>query len=267
MAENILDKIVDRKKQEVATAKQKAPETELLEKLPRHRAPRAFADALTTPGIHIIAEIKRASPSKGVIRPNLDPQKLAKSYETGGASAISVLTDTDFFKGSLEDLVKARAATSIPVLRKDFIVSSYQLYQTALMGADAVLLIVRILSPGQLTDYLHLCRQLHLDTLVEVHSERDIEIASASGARLIGINNRNLKSFETDIRISMRLAERLSPNQIPVAASGIRCRKDIDNNLEAGIHNFLIGESLVRAQHPVLFIKTLLTGHKNEYST
>jgi indole-3-glycerol phosphate synthase len=258
MSKSILDKIVDRKKQEVTTAKRTMPEAELLKRLPLHENTRRFTSALSSPGIHIIAEIKRASPSKGDICPDLNSAVLAKAYESGGATAISVLTDTDFFKGGFDDLKKARTATSLPVLRKDFIVSSYQLYESAIMGADAVLLIVRILSQQQLNDYLCLCSQLHLDTMVEVHSEQDIEKASKAGAKLIGINNRNLQSFETDIRISMRLAEKLSSEQIPVAASGIQDRDDIENNLKVGIRNFLIGESLVRSQDPVFFLKTLL---------
>jgi indole-3-glycerol phosphate synthase len=255
---NILDQIISRKKEEVANAKLRVAERELIEAIPRFRDRRPMADALAAPGIHVIAEIKRASPSKGTLRADLDADTFARAYEAGGATAISVLTDADFFQGTFDDLVKARQATTLPVLRKDFIISSYQIYETAALGADALLLIVRILSERQITDYLSLCRELKLDALVEVHSEKDIASAMKCAAKLIGINNRNLQSFETDIQTAMRLVNRLSPGQIPVALSGITCREDIENSLTAGIRNFLIGESLVRAQHPEIFLKTLL---------
>jgi indole-3-glycerol phosphate synthase len=151
----------------------------------------------------------------------------------------------------------ARETTILPILRKDFLISAYQIFESAAMEADAVLLIVRILDQQQLKDYLSLCAELKMDALVEVHSEADVETAALAGARLIGINNRNLKSFETDIDIAVRMQSLLSNDQIAVAASGIQTRKDIDKIKESGIWNFLIGESLVRSAHPKIFLESL----------
>ncbi|MDO9263280.1 MAG: indole-3-glycerol phosphate synthase TrpC [Desulfosalsimonadaceae bacterium] len=207
--------------------------------------------------IHIIAEIKRASPSKGIIREHLDPAATAEAYQEGGASAISVLTEDHFFKGSVDDLIAARQASTLPVLRKDFILSTYQIYESAIIGADAVLLIVRMLSKSQLKDYLDLCAELNLDALVEIHSVEDIHTMADTSARLIGINNRNLQSFDTDIENAMKLVAGLRPGQIPVAASAIRGRDDIDKNRKSGIRHFLIGESIVRSDDPAAFIRSL----------
>jgi len=261
MKTDFLTRIIEDKKLAVAAAKKKMPENRLREDAFQPRQRRPFRDRFTQPGpagINVIAEIKRASPSKGVICPDLDPVQVARAYERGGAAALSILTEQTYFHGSVTDLTDARAATSLPVLRKDFIVSAYQLYESALLNADAVLLIVRVLSRQQLQEYLDLCRRLQLDALVEVHSETDIETANWSGAELIGINNRNLSSFRTDIQTAVRIKALLPPQQVVVAASGISTRLDIEKNLQAGIWNFLIGESLVRAQDPEKLLKTLM---------
>ena len=260
MIRDILSKIVEYKKEEITAAKQNIPESFLREKAfaPRNRRP--FLKKLEHPGpfgINIIAEIKRASPSKGDIRADLDPSVYADEYEKGGAAALSVLTDKPYFKGSPEDFKIARKTTTLPVLRKDFLISSYQIFESAVMEADAVLLIVRILDLQQLKDYLSLCNELKLDAIVEVHSEADIEKARLAGARLIGINNRNLKSFETDVEIAIRMKSLLGSDQIAIAASGIRTRKDIDLIRSYEIWNFLIGESLVRAKYPRDFLMSL----------
>jgi indole-3-glycerol phosphate synthase len=260
MVNDILSKIVADKKQEIAAAKQHIPESVLREKAVAHRKRRPFFKKLEHPGpfgVNIIAEIKRASPSKGDIRMDLNPAVYAHEYEKGGAAALSVLTDRLHFKGSLEDLKIARETTTLPVLRKDFLISAYQIFESAVMKADAVLLIVRILGQQQLKDYLSLCNELKMDALVEVHSEADIEKACLAGARLIGINNRNLRSFETDIDIAIRMKSLLNNNQIAVAASGIKTRKDIEKITDSKIWNFLIGESLVRAKHPREFLESL----------
>ena len=261
MKKDFLREIVEDKKREIALAKQLMPESMLREKafIPRKRRP--FFNKLKQPGlcgVNIIAEIKRASPSKGDICINLDPAAYASAYEAGGAAALSVLTDGPHFKGSLEDLGIARETTSLPVLRKDFLISAYQIFESAVMDADAVLLIVRILSLQQLKDYLSLCDELTLDALVEIYSESDIEKASLAGARLIGINNRNLRSFETDIETAIRMTSLLDKDQVAVAASGIRSRKDIDLTVNSGIWNFLIGESLVRAENPKEFLESFM---------
>ncbi len=260
---DILTRIVEYKKEEVAEAKKRIPENRLRGEAEKPRTNRSFFKALEHPGPHgvnIIAEIKRASPSKGVIREDLDPANHAAAYEKGGAVALSVLTDRHFFQGGPGDLEKARAAAHLPTLRKDFTISAYQVYEAAAMGADAILLIARILSRRQLGDYLDLGASLGLDALVEIHTPDDFETANLAGAKLIGINNRNLASFETNIQTAMDLASRLGPDQIPVAASGIQGRKDIEQNLEAGIRNFLIGESLVRSNDPRTFLQHLIRG-------
>jgi len=260
MANNFLKTIVETKKEEVASAKKKVPESTLREKIEKSREKRAFFDRLKQPGpsgINIIAEIKRASPSLGSIRPDLDASLYAKKYETGGAAAISVLTDQPYFQGSFEDLCLVRNAVSLPVLRKDFLISSYQLYESAVLGADAILLIVKILSEEQLCDYLMLSHELGLDALVEVNSANDLDTACRAGAELIGINNRNLSSFKTDRSTAMNLFSLLEPQQVAVAASGIRDRDDIEKNREFGITNFLIGESLVKAENPVELLSRL----------
>ena len=261
MKKDFLQIIVEDKKQEVAAAKQLLPERLLREKalVPQKRRP--FLQKLAQPGrsgTNIIAEIKRASPSKGVICPDLNPVTYAVEYERGGAATLSVLTDRPHFKGSINDLKRARESTTLPVLRKDFLISSYQIYESAVMGADALLLIARILDTKQLKDYLDICNELQMDALVEIHSEKDIEKATRAGAGLIGINNRNLRSFETDIHTSIRMKSLLEPDQVAVAASGIRSRKDIEKMKYSGIWNFLIGESLVRADNPRTFLKSLL---------
>ncbi len=257
---DFLSKILECKRYEVVAAAKQTPEHVLRREADKPRAGRAFVERLARPGplgINVIAEIKRASPSKGKIREDIDPAQYARKYELGGAAAISVLTDKNFFGGSLEDLREVKLAASLPALRKDFIISSYQVYESAVMGADAVLLIVRALSPGLLRDLMALCAGIGLDALVEVHDEREYEIAAKAGARLIGINNRNLRTFETDISTSVDIASRIAPGQVMVAESGIHSRSDIERLLDAGVWNFLIGESIVSADDPVKFLKAL----------
>jgi indole-3-glycerol phosphate synthase len=261
MSTDILSQIVDHKKIEIAEAEKQIPRADLLRQLEHPRKKRLFFENLTEPGpfgINIIAEIKRASPSKGVILEKLDPEIFAAAYTSGGAAAISILTDQRYFKGCLEDLIRARKATHLPVLRKDFLVSAYQLYESAVAGADAVLLIVRILQRQQLKDYLSLCRELNLDALVEAYTPEDLEIADWAGARLVGINNRNLSSFDTDVSHAGRMSGRLNKHQVAVAASGIEGPRDIQRLVKAGIWNFLIGEHIVRSENPAAFIRTLL---------
>ena len=261
MGTDMLAEIVRHKKQEIAAAKQRVSESELRLQASACLQRRPFFTRLSTvghTGVNIIAEIKRASPSKGVIRKDLDAGNLAREYEAGGAAAISVLTDTRFFRGGRQDLVKAKGATRLPVLRKDFLISAYQIYESIAMGADAVLLIVRLLSRQQLKDYLTLCAENRIDALVEVHSESEFDIAARAGACLVGINNRNLETFTTDINTSIRMAKLFEKHHLGVAESGIADRKDIDRILAAGIHNFLIGESLVRAPDTRVFLKSLI---------
>jgi indole-3-glycerol phosphate synthase len=261
MGGHILDRIVAKKRAEVTEAIKAVPEAELEQRARARIGLRSFSKSLAQPGpqgINIVAEVKRASPSKGVIRADLDPADYARRYESAGAAAMSVLTDEAFFRGSVNDLRRAREATHLPVLRKDFIISSYQVFESVALGADAILLIVRILSKHQLEEYLSLSRELLVDALVEVHSEEELDAASEAGARLIGVNNRNLEVFKTDINMSIRLARRFEPHQTGVAESGIHSREDILKIRAAGIFNFLIGESLVRTDDTMGFLKKLM---------
>jgi indole-3-glycerol phosphate synthase len=261
---DILEKIVEQKKLEVAAARQRFTQKELRAKALKSSESRSFYETLKRPGpagINIIAEIKRASPSKGPIRNDLDPVACATAYEQGGAAALSVLTDGPNFQGSAEDLKAAKTAAKLPVLRKDFLISAYQIYESKVMGADAVLLITRILSKAQLKDLVDLSRELDMDALVEVHTEADLESAMETGATLVGINNRNLRSFETSIQKSIELAGLLKPHQVAVAESGIKSSGDIAALKKAGIWNFLIGESLVRAKDPKAFLRYLMSDH------
>jgi indole-3-glycerol phosphate synthase len=260
----ILDQIVADKKEEVAHARDRVP----LERLQAHIATtpwnqRGFFRRLSEPGpggVNIIAEVKRASPSKGDICIDLRPAPCAREYEAGGAAAISVLTDGPYFKGSLADLRQVRSSATVPVLRKEFIVSKYQVFESRAAGADAVLLIARILEPSQLKELLALTQELGMDALVEIHDESDYDAAHQAGAKLIGINNRNLATFDTDIETAMNLTNLLQPEEVPVAASGISSRQDVVSNLKTGIFNFLIGESIVRADDRPAFIRQLIDG-------
>jgi indole-3-glycerol phosphate synthase len=255
---DFLQKIVTAKRREIAEASARVPLAKLREMASEKRVFRGFAASLAQPGVRIIAEIKRASPSKGDLHANLDPTALARAYEAGGAAALSVLTERDFFKGSQEDLAAARAAVSLPVLRKDFILDEYQVYETVCMGADAMLLIVRLLTDDELARLDKLARDLRLDVLVEVHNEADAARANRIGARLIGINNRDLARFNTDASNARRVAALFPPETTIVAASAITGSDDIRRNLSAGISRFLIGEALVRTDNPSHLLRTLV---------
>ncbi|RJR19959.1 MAG: indole-3-glycerol phosphate synthase TrpC [Desulfobacteraceae bacterium] len=257
---NILEIIIQAKHKDVRAARRRIPLNQMRREAEARRDVRPFFSAFNDPGasgVNIIAEIKRASPSKGIIRQDLDPAELAAAYEQGGACAVSVLTEKDHFIGSLEDLKRARAAIDLPVLRKDFLFCDYQLYESAAMGADAVLLIARILDQVLLADLLGLASLLGLAALVEIYGGEDLENATRAGARLIAINNRNLASFKTDLDHTLRIVPLLEPEQVAVAASGIRTRDEIIRYRAAGVYNFLIGESLVRSENPSSFLKML----------
>ena len=257
---DFLQKIVAHKQQEIAAAMAHVPLAGLQDTARARRDYRGFVAALAMPHrIHIIAEIKRASPSKGDIGPGLDPAALARAYAAGGASAISVLTGRAFFKGSPEDLAAARAATRLPVLRKDFILSPYQVYESAAMGADAILLIVRMLTDAELQSLYLLAREIGLDVLVEIHSEAEAVRANQLCARLVGINNRDLSHFATDTERAGRIARTLNPDMIIVAASGIDGVAEIHNTVAAGVTCFLVGEALVRAPDPAALLRAMVT--------
>lgn len=265
---DFLSQILEAKRAEIAARAARTPLADLRRVAEAMPPPRPFAAALgafadnaprngTSP-VYIIAEIKRASPSKGPIRPDLDPAEVARAYARGGAAALSVLTDGPFFMGSLDDLAVARKAVSLPVLRKDFTVSEYQIYEARAAEADAVLFIVRAVSPEFLRDALDLCDALGLAALTEVHDEPELDIALACGARILGVNNRNLKTFTTSLETSIRLRSRIPRDRIVVAESGIRHRADIERLVAAGIYHFLVGETLVRASDPEAAVRSLL---------
>jgi indole-3-glycerol phosphate synthase len=206
----------------------------------------------------IIAEIKKASPSKGLILENLDVALYTKKYTEAGASAISVLTENHYFKGSIDDLKIARENTDLPILRKDFTISSYQIYEARAFGANTILLIASILGKDQLSDYISLSREINLEPLVEIHTEDELEKADFCKAKIIGINNRNLSTLKTDLNISKRIAPLFEDYHIPIEASGISNRDQIQHGIDFQIYNFLVGESIVRADNTIKFIKELI---------
>jgi indole-3-glycerol phosphate synthase len=248
---DVLKKIVDHKTGEVAAMKAAVPLDEIMARLSElEEQPRGFEAALIasresgwTP---IIAEVKKGSPSKGVIRPDFDPLEIAGIYQENGATCLSVLTDEHFFLGHLNYLTQIREQVSLPLLRKDFIFDPYQIYQARAAGADAVLLIAAMLDLPQLRDFHALARELYLDVLLEVHDERELETALQTECTLIGINNRDLRSFHVDIATSERLAAKIPEGRFIVAESGINRRDEIVRLQGKGIDAFLIGESLMR---------------------
>ena len=206
----------------------------------------------------IIAEIKKASPSKGLIREDFEPKKIAKEYEEGGATCLSVLTDEPFFQGKLEYLDSVRSSCELPILRKDFMIDLYQIYETKAYGGDCILLIVAALDIVQLKDFSQLARELNLDILIEVHSEDELNEALSINSKLIGINNRDLTTFEVDKNLAIKLARQIPKDVIVVSESGISSREDILSSKEQGIHSFLIGESFMRKPNPGKALKDIL---------
>src|SRR6266436_436906 len=252
---NFLSTIINQKRQRVETAKLSvSPEAlQLMAGVTRDTAaPHALLDALKDEGkINIIAEFKRKSPSRGEIHPNADPLIIAQAYEAAGATAISILTEEDYFAGSLDDLRTVRQAISLPILRKDFIFVDYQVYESAAAGADAVLLIVAALDDETLSRLRRIAEdELGMDALVEVHTRAEMERAVKSGANIIGVNNRNLATFDTSLEISMELASIRRNGALLISESGIGSAGDIQQLHDLGYRGFLIGESLMRADDP-----------------
>lgn len=247
----ILDKILERKREEVATAVGCSSLAEQRSRCRDREPVRGFANALRSrseQGTAIIAEVKKGSPSKGIIRADFDPRAISRDYRLGGATCLSVLTDRDFFYGDLDYLDLIRREVDLPLLRKDFIVDPYQIYEARAAGADAVLLIATALESGQLEDYAAEAAELGLDVLLEVHDEADIQKSRGADVPLVGINNRNLKTFATDLGTSERLLPLLPSAALPVSESGLYTRGDIERLQRAGARAFLIGESLMREQ-------------------
>lgn len=248
MTKNILDEIVAWKRLEVEQCKRAKSPARVQAEAARLPAPRDFAAALRAPGVSLIAEIKRASPSKGAIRPDLDPVVLARCYAENGAAAISVLTDGKYFGGSLDDLRAVRQAVDLPVLRKEFVVDPYQVYEARAAGADALLLIAAVLDDDELAQLGALALELAMSALVEVHNEVELARALRIDPRIVGINNRDLKTFAVDLENTARLRPLIPVDVVLVAESGIRTRADVDRLGRIGVNAMLVGEALVRAE-------------------
>ena len=259
MPKNILDKILATKRLEVERQKRTVPLSRLLAFIARRKAPLALTTALKGDGIKLIAEVKKASPSKGILRSDFDPLALAKTYAENGAAAISVLTDIEYFQGRPEHLTAIRQTVSLPLLRKDFIYDEYQIYESAACGADALLLIAAILEPQQLEKMVAVSRSLGLRCLVEAHNEEELKKALQSGAEIIGINNRNLNTFEVDLDTTQRLLPLIPEDKIVISESGISRREDVKKLEEWGVDAVLIGEALVTARNIPKKIKELMS--------
>ncbi len=256
----ILDEIVAHTRDVVAASRRAMPPSALRERAGWHEPRRRFRAALAAaPALPaVIAEIKRASPSRGVIRQQFDPPAHGRSYAAGGATALSVLTEARWFQGSLEDLAAVRAAVTLPLLRKDFLVDVYQVEEARAWGADAVLVIAAVGDPALRADLLAAAAEHGLDALVEVHDTRELEWAAAAGAVLIGVNNRDLRTFETTLATTERLAAGVPPGALLVAESGIHTAADLRRMAAAGARAVLIGEAFMRAPEPGAALRELL---------
>lgn len=266
--EMILDRILEHKRAEIRRKQGRGYLAELKSKIRDRMPPMEFTVALeatkrpSSPAL--IAEVKKASPSLGLLRPEFekqfDPVEIAQAYRDHGASAVSVLTDKDYFQGSLDDLLAVKDTVGLPALNKEFMVDEIQFYEARAYGADAVLLIVATVERRQLVDFFALTRELALDVLVETHHERELDtvLEWLPEARLIGINNRDLKTFSTDLAVTFQLAKRIPPGKIIVSESGIHKRDDVQRLMEAGIHAMLVGESLIRAEEIGAKMKELM---------
>ncbi|MGC9396564.1 MAG: indole-3-glycerol phosphate synthase TrpC [Anaerolineae bacterium] len=243
----ILDKIITHKREEVDRQKQVKPLSAWVAEAESSPAPRNFLAALRAPGVSLIAEVKKASPSKGLLCPDFDPARLARTYDANGAAAISVLTDARFFQGSLDDLRAVRQAVDVPVLRKDFFVDAYQVYEARAAGADAVLLIVAALDDATLHDLYALIRQLGMAALIEVHNAAEVERALALEPRLIGVNNRDLRTFHVTLDTTAALRPRVPDGVVLVAESGIHTPEDVARLATMNVDAMLVGEALVTA--------------------
>lgn len=261
---DVLKKILARKHEEVAERRKSVSFAELETRASAQAAARDFVDAIASRVENgepaVIAEVKKASPSKGVMRPNFDPVAIAKSYERGGAACLSVLTDVDFFQGSDAYLQSARAACQLPVLRKDFMVDPYQIVEARAIGADCILLIAAALSDDQLDELNDVALQWGLDVLVEVHNRAELERAIPLGNRLLGINNRDLHTFETTLQTTLDLLDDLPDDAIVVTESGINTREDVALMRQHGVNAFLVGEAFMRAPDPGAELQRLFAG-------
>jgi len=255
---NLLERIVAGTREDVRRRRQQTPLASLEQALAGRGEDRPFCEALTMPGVSVIAEHKRRSPSAGTIREGATVADVVGAYERGGAAALSILTEGRHFGGSLDDLRAARAASSLPILRKDFIVDSYQLYESAAAGADAILLIVAALEPGELSRLHAQAALLDLDVLVEVHSESELETAlDVIDADVIGINNRDLSDFSVDVQRTFELLHDVPAGKTVVSESGFHARAQLDDLERIGVDGVLVGESLMRAPDPEAALRAL----------
>lgn len=255
-----LDEILAKKREELEQEKKKLSQEELLNRLKISPAPRRdFKARIGEPGqINLIAEVKKASPSRGIIRQNFDPVEIAKTYEASRARALSVLTDEKFFKGKLSYLGQIREATTLPILRKDFIVDEYQIYQSALAEADAILLISAILSREEIARFYSIAGRLNLDCLVEVHTEEEVARALEIGPQILGINNRDLATFEVDLDTTERLIRMIPRDKIIVAESGISSHEDVVRLRDLGVNAVLIGEVFMESEDIASKVKEIM---------
>jgi indole-3-glycerol phosphate synthase len=254
-----LDTVVEHTERTLDQRKRDMPEAELRDRLGAVPRGRPFSEALIAEGISLIAEMKRASPSRGDIRPGARVADIVRAYEESGARAVSVLTEPRWFGGSLDDLAEARAAVELPIIRKDFLVDPYQLVEARVAGADAALLIVAALGRERLEEMMQAAAELGLDTLVEVHDEDEVEVAVEAGAEIIGINNRDLHSLEVDLRTTFRLLADVPAGTVVVAESGISGRGDVRELEDAGVDAILVGEALMRVDDPRRAVEELLS--------
>ncbi len=260
---NFLLEILNRRRTTLSAEKASVSLEEVSAAARRFRSsaqPNRFVEALLKDGLNVIAEFKRKSPSKGVIREGAEPGAIARHYQVGGAKAISVLTEADYFDGSLEDLRAVKAVTDLPVLRKDFLFDEYQVFEAAAAGADAILLIVAALKDEELKRLRHLAEvELGMDALVEVHDKEELKRAESCGARLIGVNNRNLHTFEVSLSTSVELAKNAPADSVLISESGLRTAGDLKRLADVGYQGFLVGETLMRAAKPDEALQALLS--------
>ena len=251
---DVLRRIIRHKAREVGERAERTPLRVLGERAEAQAAPRGFAAALRSriaagePAV--IAELKKASPSKGVLREDFDPDRIARDYAAGGAAALSVLTDETFFQGADRHLAQARSASGLPVLRKDFVIDAYQVYEARALGADCILLIVAALGDAHLNELAGLAGHLGMDVLVEVHDAAELERAAHLESLLLGINNRDLRTFETTLDTTLDLLDRIPAGRTVITESGIHSRTDVARMRAAGVHGFLVGEAFMRAERP-----------------
>ena len=251
---DVLLRIIRHKAREVAERAERTPLRVLGERAEAQAAPRGFAAALQSRiaagAPAVVAELKKASPSKGVLREDFDPDAIARGYAAGGAAALSVLTDETFFQGADRHLAEARSASGLPVLRKDFVIDAYQVYEARALGADCILLIVAALGDAQLNELAALAVHLGMDVLVEVHDAAELERAAHLEPLLLGINNRDLRTFDTTLDTTLDLLDHIPAGRTVITESGIHTRADVARMRAAGVHGFLVGEALMRAERP-----------------